>query len=165
MSKLSLYRRRFIPDEVTHLKDDIILYMKDNLIITKWKPLRPKTYMSSGLSAYYIDQGFKVSKIYDNDNLFSYWYCDIVQFKPEPVPNSILYEDLLVDVAVLNDGTVKVLDLDELVDTLELKLISVDELKKALRILDNLLKIIYQGRFDELKAPINKAEATYSSII
>ena len=147
------------------IKDDLILDMKDNLIITKWKPLRPKTYMSSGVSAYYIDQGFKVSKIYDKDNLFSYWYCDIVQFKPGPVPNSILFEDLLVDVAVLNDGTVKVLDLDELVDTLELKLISLDELKKALRILDYLLEIIYKGRFDELKVPINKAEATYSSII
>lgn len=95
----------------------------------------------------------------------SYWYCDIVQFKPGPIPNSILFEDLLVDVVVFENGTVKVLDLDELVDTLELHIISLEDVKKALRILNHLLKIIYEGRFDELKAPIKKAEANYSSSI
>lgn len=165
MHQLSLYRKRFIPNETIHLKDDLILFMQDNLIITKWKPLRPKDYMSKGVSAYYMDQGFKVSKIYDKDNNISHWYCDIVQSKPGPLSNSILFEDLLVDVVVFENGLVKILDLDELVDALELQLISQEDAKKAIRILDHLLKIIYEGRFDELKAPINKAETDYSSSI
>ncbi|NLL73888.1 MAG: DUF402 domain-containing protein [Clostridiales bacterium] len=159
MHQLSLYRRRFLPDELIHLKDDIILDVKDDIIITKWEPLRPKAYMSRGVSAYYLNQGFKVSKIYDIDNLLSHWYCDIVQYKPGPVSNSILFEDLLLDVVVFENDSVKILDLDELADALELQLISLEDTKKALRILDKLLKIIYEGRFDELKDPINKAEA------
>jgi hypothetical protein len=71
MNKLSLYKKRFIPNELIHLQDDIILVLENNLIITKWRPLRPKTNMSGGVSAYYIDMGIKVSKIYDKKINFS----------------------------------------------------------------------------------------------
>ena len=38
MNKLSLYKKRFIPNELIHLQDDIILVLENNLIITKWRP-------------------------------------------------------------------------------------------------------------------------------
>lgn len=161
MHQLSLYRRRFIPDETVHLKDDIILVSEDNLIITKWHPLRRKKNMSGGISAYYINQGIKVSKIYKRDQQLLYWYCDIIQPKLGPVSNSLVFEDLLIDVVVYENGSIKILDLDELAEALELKLITQEDVKNALRILDHLLNIIYEGRFDEFKAPINKAETNY----
>lgn len=161
MHQLTLYRKRFIPNETVHLKDDIILLSEDGLIITKWLPLRPKKNMASGLSAYYMNQGIKVSKIYKEDHQLLYWYCDIIQPKPGPVSNSIVFEDLLIDVVVYENGLVKILDLDELAEALELQLISQEDVKNALRILDLLLKIIYEGRFDQLMAPINQAEINY----
>jgi len=161
MHQLSIYRKRFLPDETTHLKDDIILLSEDNLIITKWFPLRPKKNMAGGISAYYMNQGVKVSKVYDKEQKLLYWYCDIIQSKPGPHAHSIIFEDLLIDVIIYENGFVKVMDLDELAEALELQLISQEDVKKALRILAHLLNIIYEGRFDELKAPINKAETNY----
>ena len=34
-NQVSLYRKRFIPNETNHLKDDRIVYMDDSIIITK----------------------------------------------------------------------------------------------------------------------------------
>ena len=36
MSRPRLFRRRFIPDENIELKDDMILALEPNLIITSW---------------------------------------------------------------------------------------------------------------------------------
>lgn len=165
MSQLSLYRKRFIPDDFVHLKDDIILSMDKNLIITKWRPLRPKKNMTGGVSAYYLNHGIKVSKIYDNNEQLLYWYCDIIQIKPDNNPNIFIYEDLLIDVVVYGDGSIKILDLDELADALALQLITIKEAEQALKILDFLLKLIYRGGFHELQTPINQAEYIYSSSI
>lgn len=163
MTQLSLYRKRFIPSDFVHLKDDIILVNEENLIITKWRPLRPKKDMACGISAYYMNQGVKVSKVYNKDNSILYWYCDIFQIKYGSDPSSLIFEDLLIDVLVFEDGRVNILDIDELADALENHLITKEESIYALRILDQLLKLIYQNEFHTLMAPINNAEALYSS--
>lgn len=163
MKPINLYRRRFIPDEIIHLKHDICLVHEKNLIITKWNKLHPREDISGGVSAFYLDQGIKVSKIYDNQGHVIYWYCDIIQIKKEPDRNAIIYEDLLLDVILYPDGSVRVCDLDELADAMELNLITPEETRKALRTLDHLLNIIYQDRFSSLQAPINEAEQLYSS--
>ncbi len=165
MSQISLYRKRFIPNDFVHLKDDIILSMDESLIITKWRPLRPKKNMAGGVSAYYMNHGIKVSKIYDKNEQLLYWYCDIIQINPDTNPKSLVYEDLLIDVVVYEDGTIRILDLDELADALALHLITYKEAEQALRILDCLLKLIYRGGFNALQGPINQAEAVYSSSI
>ena len=153
-----LYRRRFIPNELIHLKDDIILVMEDDLIITKWDTLHPRKDIARGISAFYLDKGIKVSKIYDKTGNVVYWYCDIIQCKKSPEKNTIVIEDLLIDVILYNDGTVRIMDLDELADALEQQLISQQEATNALRTLHQLLKIIYDQRFTNLQEPVNQAE-------
>lgn len=155
---ISLYRKRFIPNEIVHLKDDIILHYENNLIITKWNTLKPRPDTARGISAYYIDLGFKVSKIYDkNDNLV-YWYCDIITTDSFQNEQSIIFEDLLVDVVVYEDGFIKVLDVGELAQALDKDLITPSQLKRALHILDNLLQIIYTGQFHIYQQIINDIE-------
>ena len=61
---LKLYRKRYIPNESILLKDDNILFADDKLIITSWKTLKPRKDISYGYSAYFIDKGFKVSKMF-----------------------------------------------------------------------------------------------------
>ena len=165
MSALKLYRKRFIPNEIIHLKDDIILKQENDLIITKWLTLNPRTDIHSGISAYFIAKGYKVSKIYDKNQNIVYWYCDIINTIKQPDINSIIFEDLLIDVVIYENGTVEILDLDELPDALELNLITIDKAKDALRTLDSLLKVIYQGQFSILQDHINQAEHLYSSSI
>jgi predicted RNA-binding protein associated with RNAse of E/G family len=168
MSFPILYRRRFIPDELIHLKDDIILVMEKDLIITKWVTLHPHKDIARGVSAFYLDKGYKVSKIYDKNDQLVYWYCDIIQVKygfngtePGKLPadkNTVIIEDLLIDVILNNDGTMNIMDLDELAEALERQLITQKEATYALRTLNNLLNIISSGKFNSLQEPVNRAE-------
>jgi predicted RNA-binding protein associated with RNAse of E/G family len=155
MNQVRLYRKRFIPDELVYLKDDIILFQTNKLIITKWTTLKPRKDISSGISAFFMEEGYKVSKIYNSTGDVVYWYCDIINTKKDLDQNSIVFEDLLVDVLVYEDGFVKVIDTSELADALDTQLISSATASQALHSLDALLSIIYNGEFHTLQAYIN----------
>lgn len=150
MPKLTLYRKRLIPDECIQLKNDEILYAEKDLIITKWNTIRPKKELSHGLSAFFLDKGIKISKFFDHANELICWYCDIITHTYDRDSNTYVMIDLLADVLVYPDGTVKVVDLDELALATEKKLLSEEQLLIALRQLDWLLQTIYSGRFREL---------------
>lgn len=153
-----LYRKRFIPDEMIELKDDLILSMSDNLIITSWDVLKPRRDISRGISAYYIDKGIKVSKVFDNAGQMVYWYCDIIETEYNEENNSYTFLDLLIDVLVYPDGQVEVLDMDEFADAMEQGTLSMGLIAKAMRITDDLLHIIYDGKFAEYTEPIEKMQ-------
>ena len=158
MTKPLLYRRRFIPDELIHLKDDTILVMESNLIITKWNTLHPRKDIARGISAFYLDKGFKVSKVYNSQDEVIYWYCDIIQAKKDGEKNSVIIEDLLIDLILYDDGSMRIMDLNELADALEKKLITQAEATYALHTANSLLQIIYAGHFHTLQEPINSIE-------
>lgn len=158
MNNPDLYRKRIIPDECIHLKDDMILECNEETIITSWKAIRPRKDLHHGFSCYFFKQGFKVSKFYHEDNSLLYWYCDIVDFNYQPSDNKLIVTDLLADVIIYPDGFVKVVDLDELVTALEARSISLDTLKSSLYRLDRLLQIIYSGKFGTLTEAIERYE-------
>ena len=82
MNISKIYRKRIIPAECILLKDDIIVMQDDEVIITKWNTLNPKTTFSHGCSCFFLNDGIKVSKIYRSDNSLLHWYCDIVEYRP-----------------------------------------------------------------------------------
>lgn len=147
-SDIKLYRKRFIPEELKLLENDNILYADNDLIITSWNTLKPRSDFASGISAYYRKEGFKISRHYGADGVFTRWYCDIISESKEG--NKLIFSDLLIDVVIFPDGTVRVVDLDEAADALEHGLITADMLIQALRSTDKLLNYINQGRFSEL---------------
>ncbi len=153
-----LYRKRLIPEECILLKDDVILYRDDRIIVTSWHSLKPRKDLHHGYSCYYLDKGIKVSKFYRPDNTLLYWYCDIVDYDYSPDTDTYVVTDLLADVIVYPDGFVKVVDLDELVAALESGLLSEGLLKKSLLRIDALLKIIYGNSFSALQEPIDSRE-------
>ena len=155
MTKPLLYRRRFIPDELIHLKDDTILVMESNLIITKWNTLNPRKDIAWGISAFYLDKGFKVSKVFNLQGEVVYWYCDIIQVNRDDEKNTVIIEDLLIDLILYEDGSMRIMDLNELADALEKRLITQAEATYALRTANSLLQIIYAGHFHTLQDPIN----------
>ena len=157
IENLHLFRRRFIPDEITPLSDDKVLKLEENLIITSWKTLNPRTDFASGMSAYFIDKGWKVSKFLDCEGNIKYWYCDIIDCIVDEASNSFTYEDLLFDVVVYPNGNVKVLDCDEAAEACEKGLITEAQLLKGLRSMNDLLNNVYHGRFDRLQSVIENA--------
>ena len=151
-----LYRKRIIPEECVLLKDDKILYQDEQIIVTGWNTLKPKKELHHGYSCYFLNEGYKVSKFYREDNSLLFWYCDIVEHDYQPETNTYVFTDLLADVIIYPDGFVKVVDIDELVTARDENLISEDTLKKSLMCLSNLLGIIYTGHFGTLQEPIEK---------
>lgn len=154
MEKPELFRKRYIPEECVPLKDDVIISMSDDVIITDWKTLKPRKDFSGGTSLYLLNKGAKISKIYDMDGNFSHYYCDIMRV--EKSENKVTFIDLLADVVIKPDGSYKVVDLDELNDAFRSGMISADELSMSLLSLNNLLSDIYCGRFKEYEEILAK---------
>ena len=158
MSKPLLYRKRIIPMECIPLSDDEILYSDDSIIVARWNSILPKTELDHGLSCYYLNEGFKVSKFYRKDGTLMYWYCDIITYSHDAEANSYVFTDLLADVLIYPDGHVEVVDVGEIADAIEDGTLSQEEMIPALRSLDKLLGLIYSGKFVDLQLEIEKIE-------
>ena len=155
MTVSKLYRRRLIPSECILLKDDIILEQNDEFIITKWNTIHPKPDFSHGCSCYFLREGIKVSKIYQEDGSLVYWYCDIVDFSFEESTETLTVTDLLADVILYPEGRMEVVDLDELAEAMERELITKEQMTTCLRNLNDLLSMIYRDKFDRLQTRLN----------
>ena len=145
----TLYRKRLIPDECVNLKDDNIIFLDSDTIVTSWNTFRPKAEFTHGTSYYVINEGFKISKFYKADNSLAYIYCDIIDTSYDAVSDTYIFTDLLADVIIENNGRVRVVDLDELGDALTENIISCELMSDALHKLNKLLTAIYNGTFNE----------------
>ena len=155
MNIAKLCRQRLIPPENILLKDDIIVAQDEEVVITKWNTLNPKTEFSHGSSCYFLKEGLKVSKFYRADDTLLYWYIDIVEFTFDEAQETLICTDLLADVIIYSDGGMKVVDLDELAEALERNLITKEQMTSCLRNLNHLLTMIYRDKFDRLKARLD----------
>lgn len=158
MDQIRLFRRRFLPDEITELKNDKILSISENVLITSWNVLKPRQDIATGISAYFIDLGVKLSKIYNADRQLVYWYCDIIDSEIDKEKHTYIFHDLLIDVLIYPDGHTEVVDMDEFADTVEQGLISQELCIKALRRTNHLLQLIYSGKFSQLTDCIEQIE-------
>ena len=148
---VKMYRRRFIPDEKVLLKDDHIIEMTKDHIITKLNVLKKRKDFSHCSSCYFLNDNIKVSKFSDDDENILYWYCDIIDWEYDERENTWVFNDLLIDVIVYENGFVKVVDMGEVSEALEQGLIDDNLVKKALTTVDNLLQKIYNNEFDYYK--------------
>ena len=149
-----LYRGRRIPGECVLLKNDRLLHRDAKILVTAWNTLKPRKDIHHGCSCYYLQEGIKVSRFYNEKNTLLYWYCDIVDYEYREEKDTYIVTDLLADVIVYPDGFVKVVDIDELATAKEAGLLTDDMLKKALLTLNHLLQIIYDGGFESLQKPL-----------
>jgi predicted RNA-binding protein associated with RNAse of E/G family len=147
LNTVRLFRKRYIPNELIELTKDQILHIDDKLIVTRWEAIRPRSDMLGGISYYFLQEGYKISKIYDHNYTMLHWYCDIIDMEYRAHDNAYICNDLLVDVVVSLDQSVKILDLEEIADALDVGIITEEDVKKALRRLHCLLEIIYNNQF------------------
>ena len=146
--RIKLIRTRHIPCERIELKKDQILYVDDELIITKWNVINPRDDISWGKSAYFLKKGYKVSKMYDKNDELVHWYCDII--KAHIDGETYEFEDLLLDVVVKPDGSYVVMDADEFAQAIEENMINTQTACEALRSFNELVSIIADEKFIEL---------------
>lgn len=157
-----LYRKRYIPDETVYLKDDVITYLDDKIIATKWIVLKPRKDFTHGDSCYFLKKGFKVSRFFNAKNECIYTYCDIIRPEYVESENKYIFHDLLIDVIIYPDGFVKVLDLSEVPDALDMELISIEDAKYALLKTDELLSFVYNNGVSEWHNMLSKFSEGFS---
>lgn len=145
MKRPDIFRKRYIPSELVELANDEICYFDDNKMITRWKVLNPRHDFAGGVSLYLFDKGWKISRFYDINGEFVYYYCDIISTEHNPDNNSYVFTDLLADVVIKKDGFCSVYDLDELADAFLRGLITKEELDYSLRATNALLRAIDSG--------------------
>lgn len=156
-----MYRKRLIPDECICLNNDKLLYRDASIIVTQWSAIHPKPRLERGYSCYFLKEGYKVSMFIGANDVFRYWYCDIIDTQYEEATDTYIFTDLLADVIVYPDNRVEVIDIDEIATALKENLISKANIETLLCNLDKLLKIIYSGRFTELTDEITNRILSY----
>ena len=155
--EILMYRKRLIPEECVPLKNDRILFFDGNTLITSWKALKPRCDLACGNSLYLLSDGIKISRFYGPAGRFLYWYCDIIDAQVSPDGKTWVFTDLLADVKIYSDGSIRVVDLDELADAYESGILSRKLLLCALRRLDRLLNAVYDRSFERISAVLTKA--------
>ena len=157
----TVIRRRYIPDEVITLNQDTIYYVSDELIVSGWKAIRLRQDISGGFSAYYPKLGIKTSKLFDGNGNLLYWYNDISELNFNG--NDINFTDLLIDLIVFPNKSIKILDFDEFADAIEKNYITKEQEIKALKSFHTLLDYIYNNNYATLQEPINELEKYLNS--
>lgn len=146
MKKPIILRKRYIPYETIDISGDEVLFRDESFLITKWKPIKPRNDICGGISFTFLQEGYKISKFFDKDASFLFWYCDIIQVEYDDADKFLLI-DLLVDLKVFPNGDNRILDLDELSLALEKNLITKEQGCLALNRLDKLLNMVYSDTF------------------
>lgn len=141
----TLIRKRLIPLETLRLERDVVIHRSDRLLVTRWTTIKPKKELHHGSSCFLLKEGWKVSRFIDHQGNLICWYCDIIATKYDAATDTFTFTDLLADVLIYPSGLIKVVDLDELADAVERKLITTEQLLDSLRKLDALLRLIYDG--------------------
>lgn len=150
-TEIRLYRVRHIPEEKILLSGDKILHLDDKHLITHWDTLKPRTDFASGISLFDFEKHWKITRVAKADGSLYHWYCDIMKMhiSRDTAANTASYtmEDLLIDITVEPDGSVRILDLEEAAEAFEKGLITGEDLTLALRAADELLQIIENEKF------------------
>jgi len=136
---MKILRRRYIPDEVVDISNDLIVFLDENLMVTKWEPIKKRDDIGRGVSFTFLKEGYKISKIFDKDDNFKFYYCDIIN--TEVIEGGYQFNDLLVDLKIYPDDTIEVLDVEELDEALEQGLITQEIKNEALEKLEKLKEI------------------------
>ncbi|MCR4651001.1 MAG: DUF402 domain-containing protein [Lachnospiraceae bacterium] len=144
-----LFRKRLIPNECIPLDNDEILFMDEEIMVTKWRTLKPRDDFHHGYSCYFFKEGIKVSQFLREDGSLFLWYCDIVSFSPNEEQGTLTITDLLADVTVDYSGKMTILDIDELCEAREKNFITAGQFFNSVKQLGKLIEAIQQGRFSE----------------
>ncbi|MBO5142563.1 MAG: DUF402 domain-containing protein [Clostridia bacterium] len=144
---MKMFRKRYIPEEIVDISSDEVLEKNENLIVTRWKPIKPRADIGGGISYTFYKKGYKISKIFDNEGKFIYWYCDIIEYTYDKEKDEYIFIDLLVDLKIYPDGKMEVLDFPELSEAFKSNMITGEQLIHAIKSINVLIEMVQNNYF------------------
>jgi galactokinase/mevalonate kinase-like predicted kinase len=107
------------------------------------------------LTFYMVDKGYTLSKVFNKEGEFMYYYCDIMKMKQVGKWRYVMV-DLLLDLIVYADGSYDVLDIDEFANAIDKGELKRNRQVYALRILHEMIQLQRKRRL--IPPFIHKAE-------
>ena len=150
---LTIIRKRYIPNEEVDISKDTILFYDEKLLVTKWLPINPRKDFAWGISYVNLHDNYKISRFYDRNDKFLFWYCDVLEVSKTKSGSAhdsdIKYTltDLLIDVIVYPNGHYEVKDIDELNEAFENNLITKEQYNTSVEAMKRLLNDIKDKKF------------------
>lgn len=138
----TLLKHKLLPQCTEDITEDEILFFNNDYLVTQWKAKSSNMNIASALSVVSVEHGIQISKKYDKDKKFCYWYCDIVKTKWTPESSCFEITDLLVDVVVFPDNELRMIDLDEFTQSKNNGLLNTSDFQWAQQ---SVLKLINQA--------------------
>jgi len=145
-----IFRIRYIPFETVDISSDKILYRDEDVLVTSWKPIKPRKDIDHGASCVFLKEGIKISRFMDSNNDIAFWYIDLIDIQYDKNEDTYYLKDLLIDVKIHSDGSIEIVDLDELADAIEQSLVTKNQSILVMRILHRLLLDIKTGKQPDL---------------
>lgn len=160
MKNITVIRKRYIPNEEVDISGDRILLKTDDILMTKWRPIKPRGDFSWGMSYVDLHDNYKISRFYDENDNFLFWYCDILEidYSRDDSGEKYIFTDLLIDIIVNPDGTYEIKDIDEINEALEKGLIDKRQYDTSVFAMDRLVENIQKGAFPPAKFDYKKYE-------
>lgn len=97
------------------------------------------------LTFYMVDQGYTLSKVFNKQGEFMYYYCDIMEMK-RVAKRTYVMVDLVLDLIVHKNGSYEVLDIDEFAEVIEKGDITQEKQVYALRRLHEMIELHQRRR-------------------
>ena len=160
------------PNRVNHFQQEL-LYLDDTVIVTsqRVKPSSPivqngKTVLADDFAAVWFvftDLWYDVGKVYNLNNEWTGYYCDILKPVKRSVDasgklNRFEITDLFLDLWINPDGTYEIQDEDEFEEAVQKEAIDPELERKALEVLKALITEVEAGDMERrLQAVIRRA--------
>ena len=154
MGTLELIYKR-LPDRVNHFQQELLHEDKSVIVTTqRLKPSNPITIdgnrvLGDGFTVVWFvfaDLWYDVGKIYNLENAFTGYYCDIIM-PMRRAENHFEITDLFLDLWVSPDGSHQIQDEDEFDEAIANNWIELDLADEARKALQNLISEVESGAF------------------
>ena len=147
MDKLTIIRKRLIPDEEVDISGDELISFDGKTLVTRWLPIKPRPDIGWGQSVTDLEQGVKVSAVFDREGDFRHWYWDVVKADFDEDCRRLVIKDMLLDVVVKPDMTFSVLDEDELERALGEGMLTEAEAQETRQKAARVIELVKSGDF------------------
>lgn len=141
-------RERVFLGETNLLKEDVMIYRDNELLVVRWDTINRNKVFAKGISFYFPEEKIKVSALFDKDGGLVKYYCEVVEADYNKDSDKYVFRDLIVDVDLYEDGTYEELDEDQLKIALEddeNEIITPEKSREILRVKDNIIRKIHEG--------------------
>lgn len=142
-----LLKHKLVPPSSEDISGDEVLYFDLDFLVTRWKPAKSNMNIGAAVSLLCVKSGVQISKKYNREGKFVYYYCDMVKTHWDPETETFEVTDLIADLIVFPDSELRLIDLEEFQEAYQSKVIDTEEFEFTKKCLLDITDKVICGNF------------------